>query len=314
MIWNPSEGIDLGIINLRFYSLMFVVAFGLGWYVMKAIYNREGETMENLDKLFIYTVLATLVGARLGHVFFYDWDYFKDHKLEILLPIKENANATLLGFIDGWEFTGFAGLASHGAAIAIILVMIYYSKKIIHKPLLWILDRIVLPVSLGAIFVRMGNFFNSEIIGKPTTESSFLATKFIRGEETLNSYAVTKLTQIPDVSQAYKAIETNPQFTETLNAIPYRYPAQLYEALGYVAVFAILFFLYWKTDARNKLGYIFGVFLVLLWSVRFLVEYVKESQGGFESALGLLSTGQWLSIPFIIAGFYFIFKAKKQTT
>lgn len=314
MIWNPSEGIDLGIINLRFYSLMFVVAFGLGWYVMKAIYNREGETMENLDKLFIYTVLATLVGARLGHVSFYDWDYFKDHKLEILLPIKENANATLLGFIDGWEFTGFAGLASHGAAIAIILVMIYYSKKIIHKPLLWILDRIVLPVSLGAIFVRMGNFFNSEIIGKPTTESSFLATKFIRGEETLNSYAVTKLTQIPDVSQAYKAIETNPQFTETLNAIPYRYPAQLYEALGYVAVFAILFFLYWKTDARNKLGYIFGVFLVLLWSVRFLVEYVKESQGGFESALGLLSTGQWLSIPFIIAGFYFIFKAKKQTT
>lgn len=315
LVWNPSEGIDLGFFTVRFYSLMFVIAFGLGWYIMKAVYEREGESIENLDKLFIYTVLATLIGARLGHVFFYDWSYFKDHELEILLPIKENANASLFGVIQGWEFTGFAGLASHGAAIAIILVMLYYSKKIIQKPLLWILDRIVIPVSLGAIFVRLGNFFNSEIIGKPTSESSFLATKFIRGEDKLNSYAVTKLTQIPDVKEAYKAIETNPQFIDTLNAIPYRYPAQLYEAIGYVFVFAILFFLYWKTDARNKLGFIFGVFLVLLWGVRFLVEYVKESQGGFEeyTMFNALSTGQWLSIPFIIVGLYLIFTAKKKT-
>jgi prolipoprotein diacylglyceryl transferase len=305
MIWNPSEGIDLGIINVRFYSLMFVVAFGLGWYVMKYIYQREGESLENLDKLFLYTVLATLIGARLGHVFFYDWDYFKDHLLEILLPIKETA--------EGWKFTGFAGLASHGAAIAIIIIMWYYSKKIIQKPIFWILDRIVIPVSLGAIFVRLGNFFNSEIIGKTTSESSFLATKFIRGEENLNSYEVTKLTQIADANQAYNAIETNPIFIETLNAIPFRYPAQLYEAIGYVFVFAILFYLYWKTDARNKQGFLFGVFLVLLWTVRFLVEYVKESQGGFENALGIFSTGQWLSIPFIIAGIYFILKAKKVT-
>ena len=84
MIWNPSGGIDLGFINLRFYSLMFVVAFGLGWYIMKAIYEREGESLEKLDKLFLYTVLATLVGARLGHVFFYDWDYFQNHLAEIL--------------------------------------------------------------------------------------------------------------------------------------------------------------------------------------------------------------------------------------
>lgn len=305
MIWNPSEGIDLGIINIRFYSLMFVVAFGLGWYVMKAIYKREGETMENLDKLFMYTILATLIGARLGHVFFYDWDYFQNHFLEILLPIKETNS--------GWKFTGFAGLASHGAAIAIIIVMYFYSKKIIHKPILWILDRIVLPVSLGAIFVRMGNFFNSEIIGKPTAKESFLATKFIRGEETLNSYAVAEQTQITDVNQAYKAIETNPEFIEILNNIPYRYPAQLYEAIGYVFVFAILFFLYWKTEARNKLGFIFGIFLILLWTVRFLVEYVKESQGGFESTLGMFSTGQWLSIPFIIAGLYFVVIAKSKT-
>lgn len=305
MIWNPSGGIDLGFINLRFYSLMFVIAFGLGWYIMKAIYEREGESLEKLDKLFLYTVLATLVGARLGHVFFYDWDYFQNHLAEILLPIKETS--------EGWKFTGFAGLASHGAAISIIIVMWYYSKKIIQKPITWILDRIVIPVSLGAIFVRLGNFFNSEIIGKPTSESSFLAIKFIRGEDNLNSYAVTKLTQIPDVNKAYEAIETNPQFIETLNAIPFRYPAQLYEAIGYVFVFAILFYLYWKTEARNKQGFLFGVFLVLLWTVRFLVEYVKESQGGFEEnpIFSALSTGQWLSIPFIIAGIYFIAKAKK---
>lgn len=303
MIWNPSGGIDLGFFQLHFYSLMFVIAFGLGWYVMKAIYQREGESLEKLDKLFLYTVLATLIGARLGHVFFYDWEYFQNHLVEILLPIKETS--------EGWKFTGFAGLASHGAAISIILVMWFYSKKIIQKPMTWILDRIVIPVSLGAIFVRLGNFFNSEIIGKPTSESSFLATKFIRGEDTLNSYAVTKLTQIPDVNKAYEAIETNPQFTETLNAIPFRYPAQLYEAIGYVFVFAILFYLYWKTEARNKQGFLFGVFLVSLWTVRFLVEYVKESQGGFENALGVFSTGQWLSIPFIIAGLYFIVKAKK---
>ncbi|AWM15228.1 prolipoprotein diacylglyceryl transferase [Flavobacterium sediminis] len=299
MVWNPSEGIDIGFFTLRFYSLMFVVAFGLGWYVMKAIYQREGESLDKLDNLFVYTVLATLIGARLGHVFFYDWDYFKDHKLEILLPIRETA--------QGWEFTGFAGLASHGAAIAIILVMIYYSKKVVKKPVLWILDRIVIPVSLGGIFVRLGNFFNSEIVGTPTTSS--FGIKFIRDYYSPRS-AVEK-TGITNVNQAYDAIANNPQYAELLNAVTPKHPAQLYEAFGYIFVFAILFYLYWKTDARNKLGYIFGIFLILLWTVRFLVEFVKESQGGFESALGVFSTGQWLSIPFIIVGFYLVYRAKK---
>lgn len=312
MIWNPSIGIDIGVFTIRFYSIMFIIAFGLGWYIMKPIFKRDNLPLEKLDNVFMYTVIATLLGARLGQVFFYDWKYFKNHPIEILLPIRENPEATLFGFINGYEFTGFAGLASHGAAIVIIIAMVIIKKKkIIDKPLLWILDRIVIPVASGAIFVRIGNYFNSEIIGKPTTETSFLATKFIRGEDTLNGYEATRLTQISDVDLAYKAIETNPQFSEILNAIPYRYPAQLYEAIGYVFVFGILFFLYWKTEARNKQGFLFGMFLILLWTVRFLVEYVKESQGGFENALGLFSTGQWLSIPFIIAGLYFAIKAKK---
>jgi phosphatidylglycerol:prolipoprotein diacylglycerol transferase len=309
MIWNPSGGIDLGFLNIRFYSLMFVIAFGLGWYLMKAIYEREGESLEKLDNLFVSTVLATLVGARLGHVFFYDWDYFKDHKLEILLPIRENANESILGIIQGWEFTGFAGLASHGAAIAIIIVMLYYSKKVIQKPILWILDRIVIPVASGAIFVRLGNFMNSEIVGTETNSS--FGIKFIRDWYTPRQ--AFDATQIQNSNEAYKAIENDPQFAQLLADVAPKHPAQLYEAFGYIFVFAILYYMYWKTEARNKQGLLFGTFLVLLWTVRFFVEYVKGSQGGFENnpIFSALSTGQWLSIPFVIAGFYFIVKSKK---
>lgn len=300
-VWNPSEGIDLGFFMIRFYSLMFIIAFGLGWYLMKHIYQREGESLEKLDSLFIYTVFATLLGARLGHVFFYDWDYFKDHKLEILLPFR---------FSPEFEFTGFAGLASHGAAIAIILVMYYYSKKIINRPILWILDRIVIPVSSGAIFVRLGNFFNSEIVGKETTSS--FGIKFIRDQ--YNAREAVEKTGIPDPKAAYKAIESDPHYVNLLNDVVVKHPAQLYEAFGYVIVFAILFYLYWKTNAREKQGYLFGLFLVLLWTIRFLVEFVKESQGGFESALGLFSTGQWLSLPFIAIGAYLVSRALKTST
>ncbi len=299
LVWNPSEGFDLGFFKLRYYSLMFVVAFGLGWYIMKKIYDREGESQDNLDKLFIYTIFATLLGARLGHVFFYDWEYYKNHLSEILLPVR---------FSPKFEIVGFSGLASHGAAIAIILVMLYYSRKVIHKPLLWILDRIVLPVTIGGMFVRFGNFFNSEIVGYET-QSAF-GIKFIRDRFTPNE--AKQLTGIPDVNEAYNAIATNPQFSALLNDVVPKHPTQLYEAAGYFLLFWLLYYLYWKTDARNYLGKIFGIFLVFLWVIRFIVEYVKESQGGFEETLGFFSTGQWLSIPFIIAGIYLWFTAKKR--
>ncbi|MEY4962842.1 MAG: hypothetical protein RLZZ323_161 [Bacteroidota bacterium] len=298
IVWNPSEGIDLGFFMIRYYSLMFVIAFGLGWYIMKNIFQREGETIEKLDSLFIWTVLATLAGARLGHVFFYDWEYFRNNILEIFLPVK---------FEPSFHFTGFQGLASHGAAIGIIIAMYFYSKKMLQKPQLWILDRIVIPVASGAIFVRMGNFFNSEIIGKETTSS--FGIKFIR--DYFSPRDAVNATQIADPNEAYKAIATYPKFATLLEQVPAKHPTQLYEAFCYIFVFAILFFLYWKTEARKKSGYLFGLFLVLLFSVRIVVESVKESQGGFESALGLLSTGQWLSIPFILIGFYFVFSAKK---
>lgn len=299
MIWNPSEGFDLGFMQLRYYSLMFVVAFGLGWFVMKKIYDREGLSVDKLDKLFIYTVLATLIGARLGHVFFYDWDYFKNHLLEIILPVR---------FSPKFEIVGFSGLASHGAAIGIILTMYFYSKNVIHKPILWILDRVVIPVTLGGIFVRLGNFFNSEIVGHETTNA--MGIRFIR--DTYSPRQAMEITGMNNHNAAYDAIQNNPQFAEYLAAVLPKHPTQLYEAFGYVIVFLILYFMYWKTDVRKYGGYIFGVFLVLLWMVRFVVEFVKESQGGFESTLGLLSTGQWLSIPFILAGVYLWATAKKR--
>ena len=298
IVWNPSEGIDLGFFMIRFYSLMFVIAFGLGWYLMKHIFVREGETIEKLDSLFIWMVLATLAGARLGHVFFYDWEYFRNNLLEIFLPVR---------FEPSFHFTGFTGLASHGAAIVIIAAMYFYSKKILQKPQLWILDRIVIPVASGAIFVRLGNFFNSEIIGKETT--STFGIKFVR--DYFSPRDAVNATQIPTPYEAYQAIATDPKFATLLEQVPAKHPTQLYEAFCYIFVFAILFFLYWKTEARKKSGYLFGLFLVLLFSVRIVVESVKESQGGFESALGLLSTGQWLSIPFIITGLYFVFTAKQ---
>lgn len=297
-VWNPSEGIDLGFFVIRYYSLMFVLAFGLGWYIMKKIFDRENEPIEKLDSLFIWTVVATLLGARLGHVFFYDWEYFRNHPVEILLPFR---------FEPKMEFTGFQGLASHGAAIAIIITMYFFSKKVMKRPLLWVLDRIVIPVSSGAIFVRIGNFFNSEIVGK-VTDSPF-GIQFVRDH--YGPREAMQQTGIKTPNEAYHAISNDPAFYGLLQAVPAKHPSQLYEAAGYVFVFAILFFLYWKTNVRERLGFLFGLFLVLLWSVRFLVEYVKESQGGFESALGLFSTGQWLSIPFILIGLYLIWNAEK---
>ena len=261
--WNPDQVLlDLGFFQLRYYSLMFVIAFSLGWFIMKKIYKNENQSEEALDSLFIYTVLATLIGARLGHFLFYEPSVFITDPLSIILPVE---------FSPEFKLTGFRGLASHGAAIAIIIAMYYYSKKVLHKPLLWILDRIVIPVAIGGVFVRFGNFFNSEIIGKPTN----------------SDYGVV--------------------FAQLGESFP-RHPAQLYEAAGYIIVFIVLWYFYWKTDKSNKSGYIFGLFLILLWTVRFIAEFYKKSQGGFESELGLLSTGQWLSIPFILVGIYFMFR------
>ena len=309
IIWNPNDTLlTLGPLQIKYYNLLWIVAFALGWVITKRIFNNENKSQEKLDALFIYSVVATMLGARLGHVFFYDWDYYKNHLIEILLPIRESDGSTLFGIINGYEFTGFTGLASHGAAIGMIVAMILLNRKYKDMTPLWLLDRAVISFAIGGFLVRLGNFFNSEINGKITDESFIFATKFVRDSDDMPASQALRITGEDTVNGAYKALELNPDFAAYFQAIPFRHPAQLYEGVCYIYVFLILYWLYWKTDKKDKRGYLFGMFLVLLWTIRFFIEFVKKSQGGFEESLGLLSTGQWLSIPFIILGLYFIFR------
>lgn len=271
IVWDPaSEGIRLfGDFKIHYYSLMWMAAFVFGWYIMKKIYKHEGQTEEKLDSLFIYSVLGIMIGARLGHVIFYQPELFKQDFFSIFLPFR---------FRPEFEFTGFRGLASHGAAIGMILSMYLYNKKILKKSVLWILDRVVVPVALGAIFVRIGNFFNSEMIGKPADESLPWAIVF---------------KNFDDVA---------------------RHPGQLYEAFGYIFVFLILWFMYWKTKKSEQTGFLFGLFLMLLMTVRLFVEQFKiEQVDGREDWILGMNTGQVLSIPFILIGLYFMFMYKPKS-
>ncbi len=280
--WNPSIGIDLGFFVIRWYSLMFVTAFILGLRLMKKIYIEDKVPVEKLDTLFMYTFVSMLVGMRLGEVFFYSWGYYKNHLLEIILPFRENPESTaLFGMLEGWEFTGFTGFASHGAAIAIIIAMYFYSKKHLKKPMLFMVDRMAIVSALGAFFVRFGNFFNSEIYGKPTGS---------------------------DFGVIFKA--------SAKAGMDPRHPTQLYEAFSYLILFIILWRFYWKTDKKQKHGFLFGVFMIGLWSLRFIIEFFKVAQADNREdwIFSPLNTGQVLSIPLILIGVWLVFRKQKETT
>ncbi|WP_375325169.1 prolipoprotein diacylglyceryl transferase [Flagellimonas sp. GZD32] len=313
--WNPEGTLfKLGFLQIKYYNLLWIAAFVVGWMLMKKIFLNEKKSMEQLDSLFIYSVVSIMLGARLGHVFFYDWEYYKEHVVEILLPIRESSDGTLFGIINGYEFTGFTGLASHGATIAAIIGMILYTIKWKDIKIMWLLDRMSVPAALGAAFIRIGNFFNSEINGDVVKDKSyFLATRFIRDSDDMPAYKAMALTKEPTENAAYKAIQHNPEFSQLLQSIPYRHPAQLYEAFGYLIVFAIMYLVYWKSKKAYKPGFLFGLFLVLLFSVRFVVEFYKKSQGGFEDKLGYLTTGQWLSFPLIAAGLALMIKPRLES-
>jgi prolipoprotein diacylglyceryl transferase len=213
-------------------------------------------------------VISILLGARLGDVFFYSWDYYQDHFIEILLPIRETS--------DGYSFTGFRGLASHGAVIGALIGLYFYKRKLKQKSLLWLLDRITVPVALGAAFVRLGNFFNSEIVGKYTGTN--FGVVFLNNRETLP-----------------------------------RHPAQLYEAICYLILFFLLRAAF-KTTKKDKPGYLIGFFFTGMFTIRFLIEFIKESQGGFEEIMPFFSTGQWLSIPLVLLGLFLVLRKNKVAT
>lgn len=248
---------------LKYYGLFFMTGTLLAYYIVKWIYNRENVPVESLDKLLIYIVLGTVIGARLGHCLFYDPGYYLNHPIEIFLPIAK---------INGvYEFVGFQGLASHGGALGVLIAIIWYSKKYKTK-LLWILDRVAIATPITGAFIRLGNFMNSEIYGKPTNEN--WGVVFQRD-----------------------------------NLIP-RHPTQLYEASAYLMIFAILFWIYKTKKVKTNNGFIFGIFLVLLFLARFIIEFYKENQVNFEDQL-TFNMGQLLSLPFILAGFVLIYLKRK---
>jgi phosphatidylglycerol---prolipoprotein diacylglyceryl transferase len=251
--WTASpEIVQIGPLSLRWYGLLFALGFLLGLFMVRRMFLAEKAPEEWLDKCFMYMVIGTIIGARLGHVFFYDWVYYSQHLAEI--P-------------QIWK----GGLASHGGAIGIIIALWFFSRNVSKKPLLWILDKVVVPTALAACFIRLGNLMNSEILGKPTgNDSGFI----------------------------FKLVDDIP-----------RHPAQLYESVAYLLIFGLLYYTYWYTDKVKKQGYIFGMFLVFAFVARMIIEHFKASQGGFETAFGnVLSTGQLLSIPFVLAGLYFMFR------
>lgn len=248
---------------LKYYGLFFVTGLLIAYYIVKRVYEKENIPVEHLDKLLVYVVVGTIVGARLGHCLFYDPDYYLSRPLEIFLPIAK---------VNGsYEFVGFQGLASHGGALGVLLAIIRYSRKYKTK-LLWILDRVAIGGPVTGAFIRLGNFMNSEIYGKPTNGN--WGVVFQRDD-----------------------------------LIP-RHPTQLYEAVAYLLIFVLVFWLYIVKKFKTRDGFIFGIFLTLLFLARFIIEFYKENQVSFEDELSL-NMGQLLSVPFIFAGLVLIYLKQK---
>ncbi len=253
--WSISPEIfSLGPIHIRYYGLLFATSFMLGFKIMEWIYKKEDRPMDDLNDLIWYMILGTVIGARLGHCLFYNPEFYLAHPIEILKV---------------WR----GGLASHGAAVGILTSIYFYSKKKKNQSFLWLMDRIVIGVALAAFFIRMGNLFNSEIIGHPT--------------DMVWGFIFTSVDNIP------------------------RHPAQLYEALFYLLSFVVIFFQYKKFDGKFKDGYLFGIFLILIFGFRIFIEFFKENQTYFEEGM-ILNMGQLLSIPLVLFGIYLFYKATKK--
>lgn len=250
--WNVDP--EIFGLPVRWYGLCFASAFMIGFYLMRKMFEAEKISEKVLDQLLMHVLIGTIIGARLGHVFFYDPEYYLNNPIDI---------------IKIWE----GGLASHGAAIGILVALYIFSIKVSKKPYLWILDKVALTIASAGVLIRFGNLMNSEIIGQPT-----------------------------DAPWAF--------VFERVDMLP-RHPTQLYESLSYLVLFGLMYYLYWKTDAKNYRGRIFGVFLTGLFGIRFMLEFTKVHQADFATDW-TLNMGQLLSLPAVLAGLILIFLSYKK--
>ena len=259
---NP-EMFNFGGFAVRWYGLLFALGFFFGYIIIQKFLKKQGVPLKVLDKLTIYMLVGTVVGARLGHCFFYEPGYYLS---------------------DPWQILNLrqGGLASHGAAIGILLSLGFFSWKE-KRSYAWIVDQIVIVVALAGFFIRTGNLLNSEIIGSPTLAPWGFIFKDVPFEG-----------NIKELAQPFIAIY------DQYKNVP-RHPAQIYEALFYLFVFVVLFFLFWKKNAGKKPFMLTGLFLVLVFGFRFFVEFFKEVQVDFEQYQSL-NMGQWLSIPAVLGG------------
>ena len=250
--WDANPTIISWPVTIRWYGLMFAIGFWIGFNIVARMFRHEGAPERWLGTLLLYVGVGTVVGARLGHVFFYAWDYYSQHPVEILYT---------------WE----GGLASHGGAIGVILAVILFSIFVSKRSPMWTFDRLVIAIALVGGLIRFGNLMNSEIFGHYTDMPwGFI---FVRNGETLPAH-----------------------------------PTQIYEALCYFALFGLLMWMYWRKNAQERPGLIFGTFLVGIFMPRFLIEYVKNVQEPWEADM-VLNMGQLLSIPFVLLGIFLIVRA-----
>lgn len=252
IVWDVDPILfKVGSWEVRWYGLMWGLGFILAYEMVSRLFKKEKYPEEWVDKLFVYCIVSTVIGARLGHCLFYEWDYYGAHPVEIFKIWK-------------------GGLASHGGVFAIILALMWYSKKVTRKSVWWLFDRMIPAVAIVCFCIRFGNLMNSEIYGDATS----LPWGFI----------------------FVRTGETQPM-----------HPTQIYEMIYCLVTFAIMWFMYWKKEAYKKNGLLFGIFLIGVFGSRFMLEFIKNNQEAFESGLPL-NMGQWLSIPFIVWGIWLLLR------
>ncbi|SIT08442.1 Prolipoprotein diacylglyceryl transferase [Chryseobacterium ureilyticum] len=261
--WNVDPEIaNIAGLPLKYYGLLFLTGLILSLNILKKIYKKENLSTQAHEALFSYALIGILVGARLGHCLFYDFDYYSQHPIEIFLPIQKGPDGA-------YHFIGFAGLASHGGGIGLMIMLLLYSRKF-SIPLMTVLDAIAIVLPLAGVFIRLANLMNSEIIGIPT-----------------------------DVPWAF--------IFEKVDNLP-RHPAQLYEAISYLLIFILIYVIYKKDIFKIGKGFYFGISILLIFIMRILIEFVKVDQAEFEHGMSL-NMGQLLSIPFVILGLFFMVKS-----